>query len=211
MTQEEVWDKIAEPWSKFRRNPPIEVIEFLKNKKGKVLDLGCGSGRNLIKNDKINYYAVDFSKGMLELARVYCEKSKIKALFFKSGAEEIPFKSNFFDSAIFISALHCIEKKNDRKKSLKEFYRVLKKDAEALITVWNKGETKQTKSEKQDSYINWQKEGKDYLRYYYFYKEKELISLIKSVGFKIIKIETNESKSTIGQHSKKNILVYVKK
>ena len=34
--QEKVWNAIAEPWRNFRQKPIDEVVEFLKNKKGKI-------------------------------------------------------------------------------------------------------------------------------------------------------------------------------
>ena len=49
MEQQKVWEKIAKPWQKFRNKPFPIVIEFLQDKKGKILDLGCGSGRHFLK------------------------------------------------------------------------------------------------------------------------------------------------------------------
>jgi ubiquinone/menaquinone biosynthesis C-methylase UbiE len=127
MNQQQVWNKMAEPWSKFRKRAPGEVQEFLKNKKGKVLDLGCGSGRNLIANPNIQYYAVDFSEEMLKLAEKETGRLNIKANFFKAGLEKLPFKDDFFDAALFVSTLHCIQGEENRKKALEELFRVLKK------------------------------------------------------------------------------------
>ena len=42
-SQEKIWDAIAEEWNRFRQKQVAEAIEFLKDKKGKILDLGCGS------------------------------------------------------------------------------------------------------------------------------------------------------------------------
>jgi len=60
VSQKEVWNKIALEWNKFKIVPSKNVIEFLKNSFGNVLDLGSGSGRHLypIKNGKM--YLVDF-------------------------------------------------------------------------------------------------------------------------------------------------------
>jgi 2-polyprenyl-3-methyl-5-hydroxy-6-metoxy-1,4-benzoquinol methylase len=44
LTQQQIWNIIAEPWRKFRHKAPEDIEEFLKTKKGKVLDLGCGRG-----------------------------------------------------------------------------------------------------------------------------------------------------------------------
>ena len=207
MNQKQVWDKIAQDWRKFRDKTPVEVEEFLKNKKGKILDLGCGSGRNLVKNNKIVFYGIDFSEKMLNFAKQNAKKGKIKAKFFKSEAENLMFKDNFFDSAVFISTLHCIDTKEKRKKTLAELYRVMKPNSEAMISVWNKKSKKNISPDSKEGFVIWRKDDKKLERYYYFYEEKELKKDLEECGFKIIKKEfSSESK-----HSKKNLLFYVEK
>lgn len=210
MNQEQVWNKIAEPWSKYRKKAPEEVSEFLKNKKGRVLDLGCGSGRNIIPNKDIEYYGVDFSEEMLKFAEKGSKNKRVNAIFFKSTLEKLPFESNFFDSAIFISTLHCILCENNRKKALEELYRVMKKGSIAMVTVWDKESNKLFMEKNlKEGFVNWEKEGVNYQRYYYFYDKKELEALLKKVGFKILKTESRNEKAS--KHSNKNIIVYVKK
>ena len=206
-TQEQVWNKISELWSKYRKKAPAEVIEFLADKKGKILDMGCASGRNLIANKRLEYYGVDFSEEMLKFAEQKSKNEKIKAAFFKSSLDELPFEDNFFDAAVFISTLHCIEQSSDRKKSLEELYRVLKKGREAIITVWNKNHNELAKKlQAREGFVNWKKDGVNYQRYYYFYDKKELENLLRKVGFKIL-----DKKSSEVMHSKKNLVFYVKK
>ena len=87
--QEEIWDSIANPWKEYRVGIIPIVAEFLKDKKGKVVDLGCGSGRNMLKNDDIEYYGVDFSGEQLKQAWDYIQKEGINAKLFKSKADEL--------------------------------------------------------------------------------------------------------------------------
>jgi ubiquinone/menaquinone biosynthesis C-methylase UbiE len=180
--QEKVWDNIAKEWHEFKKNPPLNIIEFLKPKTGKVLDLGSGSGRNLIKIKKGKMYELDFSKEMLELGKEKAKKEKISAEFIHSKANKIPFEDEYFDSAICISALHCLETKKERKESVKELYRVLKKGKTAFIGVWNV-KSKRFKNSKKDKIIKWRDKGE---RYYYLYSEDEVKKLFKEIGFKII-------------------------
>jgi len=207
MNQQQVWNNIAGDWKKFRERTPIEVEEFLKKKKGKILDLGCGSGRNFIKNSKITYYGVDFSEKMLNFAKKNAKKEKIQAKLFKSEAENLPFKDNFFDSAMFISTLHCIDTKEKRGKALKEIYRVMKPRAEAMISVWDKKAKRNIDSEAKEGFVIWRKDNKKLERYYYFYAKSELGKELKACGFKIIKKES----SAESKYSRKNIIFYVKK
>lgn len=208
MNQQQVWDRLASQWSRFRKKAPEEVIKFLKNKKGKILDLGCGSGRNLIANPNIQYYGVDFSEEMLKLAEKNAKEKKADAVFFKSDFNKLPFEDNFFDAAIFISTLHCIETAKDRKSALKELYRVMKKNSGALITVWDKNTNNKIKNSKAKEYfVNWQNKGTNCQRYYYFYDKEELKNLLEEVRFKV----ENISESNEALHSKKNFIFYAKK
>ncbi|MCK5624324.1 class I SAM-dependent methyltransferase [Candidatus Pacearchaeota archaeon] len=204
--QQEVWDKIANKWEIFRVNPINEVKEFLKNKKGKVLDLGCGSGRNFIKRKDLEFYGVDFSKEMVKIAK---QKPYKKVL--KSNAWEIKFPDNFFDYALYISALHCIPLKKDREKSLIELARVLKPKAQAFISVWDKEQPK-FKDKGKEIYLKWGFQDKEPFveRYYKLYTKKEIIKLLEK-HFKIKKIceKNTEDDKGASRFSKRNLNIKV--
>jgi ubiquinone/menaquinone biosynthesis C-methylase UbiE len=207
LSQKEIWNKIAMPWKSFRTKPIKEVSEFLYKQKGKVLDIGCGSGRNFIKKSDLIFYGVDFSDKMIKHAKSFAKKEGINFKPFLSTINDLPFKDNFFDSAIYVSALHCIETENNRKKSLEELYRVLKPKAKAMISVWNKDQERFKKDPK-DILIPWKHEGKEYMRYYHLYEKKELTHLLKEVGFEITEIY---DKKREGFFSEKNITAVVQK
>lgn len=206
LSQKQVWNAISSGWKIYRSKTLKEVEEFLEGKKGKILDLGCGSGRNFLANPELEWYAVDFSNKMLKYARQNAKKNKIRVKFFKASAERLPFSSNFFDASLFISTLHCIPGKENRKKALSELYRVMKKNAEVMITVWNK-KTSNLLNIGKEFYLPWRSKGEEYRRYIYLYDEKELKSLFKKIGFRILrgKYEIKD------KHSKKNIITYCKK
>lgn len=210
--QERVWDRIAIGWKTFRVNPVSNSLIFIKNCRGNVLDLGCGSGRNFIKIPG-KLYGTDFSSKMLGYARKYATKNKIPIILKKTRAEKLPFKDNFFDKIICIAVLHCITSEKKREKTLQEIFRVLKKGGKALITVWDKYQEK-FKNEPKEIFRAWKVGDKKYNdrthnRYYYLYDKKEISALVKSVGFKIIKISDKETEDS--KYSQKNILIYVKK
>ena len=50
--QQKVWNNIAQEWYKFKTKPSKQTLKFLKNTTGKVLDLGSGAGRHLVKIKK---------------------------------------------------------------------------------------------------------------------------------------------------------------
>lgn len=200
LTQKEIWNKIAPEWNKFRQKPMQNVIEFLKDKKGKILDLGCGSGRHLIKLQNTIFYEVDFSEEMINFAKENSEKKQVKAEFLVSDSSSLPFESNFFDYAIFAAALHCIDSEEKRKESLKELFRVLKPDAEALVLVWSKNHIKTIKHQ-EGATIAWKKNSEELQRYNYLYDKDELENLLKEVGFKI----------TSSKEDNKNISIIIRK
>ncbi|MBU0959039.1 MAG: class I SAM-dependent methyltransferase [Nanoarchaeota archaeon] len=181
--QRKLWDKIAPDWSEFKTNPGKEIINFLKEQKGKILDLGSGAGRYLTEIKEGKMYLVDFSKEMIKHAKKRAKEKKIPAEFFVASSDSLPFEDDFFDTAISIAHLHCVETEEARLNSVKELYRVLKPNAKAKIAVWNK-DSKRFKNSPKDCFVGWRKKGK---RYYYLYNAEEVYNLFKNAGFKIKK------------------------
>lgn len=193
--QENVWDAIAEKWNKFRDVSSPTVVEFLKDKSGQILDLGCGSGRNFSAmgaDAKIS--AVDFSGRMISLAEKKAKKLKLNGEFFKSKSDKLPFEDNFFDSAICVAVLHCIPDKQERKKTIKEIYRTLKSGGKALISTWGK-QSPRLKNKPKECFVGWNvKSDKKFReneqnikqeRYTYVYDLEELKKEVLDAGFKI--------------------------
>lgn len=221
--QEEVWDNISDLWVEFKKKPFFTIEDFLKDKKGKIIDLGCGSGRNMIASKDIEYYGVDFSDSQIKAAEKLTKERKINAKLFKMNADKLDkdiFKNEMFDYGLFIATLHCIESEKERLSALKEFYRILKEGAEALITIWNSEDVRfKDMNYHGDIYMSWKKDGKEYYRYYYLYDKEEFLDLLKSVGFKVLEIKTNLdikdslriTNSLKDRFSKKNWIVRVGK
>lgn len=186
--QKKVWNNIAEEWHKFKDSPSFKNTKFVKQQTGKLLDLGCGAGRNFAKT-KAEIYATDFSSEMIKYAKLKAKElgiSKIK--FFVEDASKLSFGDEFFDSVIFTHVLYCIPEKNKREKAVKEVYRVLKKGGGVFVSVWNKN-SKRFVKKKKEIFVKWQDKGK---RYYYLFDENEIHDLFKKAGFKIIKKDNTE-------------------
>ena len=171
----------------------------MKDKKGRILDLGCASCRYLIAANKEGneLYGIDFSENMIKQAEKYCRQNGMKVELKQASAEELPFTDNFFDSIICIAVLHIIEK-GRIEKPLSEIKRVLKPGADALISVWYKEE----KGEKLKPFpvVN-----ENVMRYYYFFEEKEIEDKIKKAGLEITKSYIS------GYKNRKNIFIEVRK
>ena len=188
--QEDVWDELAVPWEEHRIDPIEEVIDFLRDKKGRILDLGCGSGRNFTRVLG-TIYAIDFSQNMLNLAKKKANRMGLDVEFTQAEIQKVPFESNYFDSAIFIDALHCIKGEDERRKAIKELFRILKPGAEAMITVWSRN-SKRIKNKSNETEIPWSKDGKKIMRYYYLFEKSELENLFKAAKFEILDSKEEE-------------------
>ncbi len=189
--QEKVWDEIAPEWHEFKKIPAQRTAEFLERRHGNVLDFGGGSGRHLVKIRKGKMFILDISQKMLDLAEEKGRELGIEVETIHSPMDVIPKEDGFFDFAICISALHCVERADKRLKAVEELYRVLKKGGEAYIGVWNVNSKRFVRKRKKgkDQLIGWRDKGD---RYYYLYDECEVHDLFKSVGFEVVSNHNSE-------------------
>jgi len=178
MNQREVWETIAPEFDKYRTHPTKDSVGFLENKKGLILDLACGSGRNFIKIDG-TIVGVDFSSNMVKTAAKKAKKKNLDVLLVGGDALRLPFSDDSFDSVHFSSSFHCI-KWNHRKKVLEEIARVAKDGAIVFISVWNRDQPRFAGAKK-ESFIPWKSKSKVYKRYYYLYDKDELQSLLNKL------------------------------
>ena len=83
--------------------------------------------------------------------------------------------------------------------------RVMKKNAHALITVWNREQTRFARSRKV-IFVPWKVGRKKYMRYYYLFTKDELKSLLAEY-FEVEFIESQRKLKPFGE----NIVAVVKK
>jgi tRNA (uracil-5-)-methyltransferase TRM9 len=182
-TRKEIWEEL-----KF-------LFEDLKEGE-KVLDLGCGNGRwyKVFKEKKVDYFGVDNSEKLIEIAKENFPDAK----FFVGDALNLPFQDDFFDKVYSIALLHHIPSEDFRIKVLKEAKRVLKPGGILILTCWRVHRLREilaflkytflkiigkSKLDFRDTFVPW---GKKILRYYHFFTQKELENLVKKVGFEIL-------------------------
>lgn len=87
-----------------------------------LLDVGCGTGEilNKIATDKNNYYGLDLSEKMIEIAK--SKKNSKNITYLVGDSEFLPFDNETFDVIICIESFHHYPNPN---AVMKEFYRVL--------------------------------------------------------------------------------------
>ncbi len=97
----------------------------------RVLDAGCGDGRNLVYFLRGDYevYAIDRSSSAItkaqELAYTTAPETPIKH-FRVEKVESLSFEDAWFDTVLGIAVLHFAENETHFKKMLREMWRVLK-------------------------------------------------------------------------------------
>ncbi|VVB73305.1 Ubiquinone/menaquinone biosynthesis C-methyltransferase UbiE [uncultured archaeon] len=191
--QRQVWDAIASGWSDWRAKPRHEVDKFAQDwlPPSKVLDIGCGNGRNLAQFSARGFdcYGVDFSGKMIAVAEKSFAKGKLRAKFKVADARKLPYRSNSFEHCLFVAILHHLKVDKDRMAALQEMHRVLRPGGTAIVSVWNKysfGHPHLTLKPK-ETYVAWNRKGKRHMRYYYLFSKWELKRLIERSGLKILK------------------------
>ena len=199
--QRRVWEGIAKSWDRHRQEPEKPVLDFTKDKKF-LLDLGCGSGRNFFKGKK--YIGVDFSIEMLKLARQNAKKKGAKALLMRADLAALPLKDDSFENVLLVATLHVMEGRK-RRLCLREMKHVMKKNAHALITVWNK-EHPRFIGTKKVVFVPWKVGNKRYMRYYYLFEKDELKELLNEY----FEVQYIESQKRLKQYDE-NIIAVVKK
>jgi len=167
----------------------------------KILDIGCGNGRflELFKEKGVNYFGIDSSEKLIEIAR----KLDPKANFQVADALNLPFPNNFFDKVYSIAVLHHIPSEEFRLQFLKEARRVLKQEGLFILTVWNWWNLrdiegiflifkfgilklfKKSKLDFKDVFEPWAKKAD---LYYHCFTKNELKNLIKKADFKLKEI-----------------------
>ena len=202
------YNQIAEDFSRTRWNIWSEFNifrDFIKNG-DKILDVGCGNGRllEILKDKKVNYTGVDVSEKLLEIAKKKYPQNE----FLVANNLNLPFLDNNFDKVFSVAVLHTIPSEDLRKKAISELKRVLKPGGLLFITVWDiwRKDTLllllkysflklvgKSRLDFGDVFVPWSTKTK---RFYHFFTEKELRSLVETVGFVVIKkgVARNETR-----------------
>jgi len=175
--------------TKYIEKPEIrQRKEFLSlvPKKGKILDLGCGPGRDakIFSDQNYQVTGVDLSKKTIEKAKIIAPKAEFIIIDFLN----LNFEDKSFDAVWFNAGLLCVEKKF-ALNLLKRIYILLKDKGTLFISI------KEGKGEgfKMDKRYNVKK-------YYAYYTKEELEDLLKSANFKKIKIFRPNLKSHYHTH-----------
>ena len=181
----------------FGKEPSIAAITaaktFRENKVGRILELGCGQGRDSLFFAKsgFNIEALDYSssavKDIINKSKEYKLDNFLKAKIF-DVRKKLPYENETFDGC-FSHMLYCMAFSVDEIEKLNnEVNRVLKKGGINIFTVRNTSD---------DDYNNGIHRGEDLYEnegfIVHFFSEDKIKRLLR--GFKLIDINRfNEGK-----------------
>lgn len=172
----ETFNKIAPSYAKFtfEKIQQYELNKFISlfNKKSKILDVGCGSGRDVqyFIEYGLDPVGIDLSDSMLKEATTRVKDGNI----LKMDMKNLKFKENNFDGIWCCVTLSHIKKK-ELLTILKEFKRVLKQKGYLYISV-KKGDKEGFETD--EKYNNLP-------LYLAYYSKEEIENLLKKAGFTI--------------------------
>lgn len=169
-----VYDLIAQDYAKkidaYTPRPEQEKFISLLPKYAKILDAGCGPGRDcdyFVKHG-FNVIGVDLSENLLTIAR----QRVPEANFLKQDLRKLNFPLNSFDGIWACASLHHMYRR-DVPKALINFYRILKPEGILFVMVKEGTGGKEIRESLSS----------DLPRHYEFYKSEELTKLLKEAGF----------------------------
>lgn len=125
------YNKHADEFSVSRFRIWKHVRQFLDNllPNTKILEIGCGNGKNMKYRDDLDFYGIDNSEVLVDI----CQKKGLKVIH--GDALKLPYDDNSFDAIIMIAVIHHINP-NEHNIVLNEISRVLKPDGKCFITNW---------------------------------------------------------------------------
>ena len=171
------YNNIALKFSDKRRNKWYWIDDYILSldKSLKILDIGCGNGRNM-EYDDYDFYGIDNCKNFISI----CKDKKLNVKL--SDMTNIIYEDNCFDSIISIASFHHLSTRERRLKALAEMKRVLKQTGSVLLSIWSKNQShnKKLNFNYGDNYVPWK--SKDGIvisnRYYYIFEIMEIKELL---------------------------------
>ena len=105
--------------------------EIVPQVTGKTLEVGVGTGKNIpFYPENVNLTVIDFSKKMLEKAKIKYQDSSLNINFLEMDVQNMDFKDNTFDTVITTCVFCSVP---NPIKGLQEIKRVLKPNGQLLM------------------------------------------------------------------------------
>ena len=193
---------------------------------GLLLDVGAGHGQFLCDMAKRGFRAFGVEKNAeyIREAGVRATEQKVIISLVKAGAEDLPFKSDYFD---FVNCAEVTEHVDDSNLVAREIFRVLKPGGKCYISFHNRFSwydyhyhlyfinwlpralaepiLRMLGKQKQDSPAI----GRQKLATMHYYTHSRISRILKEIGFEVVDIRVNKIKNSLGLSSLPVLVLYV--
>ena len=124
------WDSIASI-KKFRHPLPKEIVEKYFSQGAKVLDVGCGYGRQLKELAEMGFSVAgtDTSSAMIKQAKESAPRAEIQQC-----RSDLPWEDNTFDVVLLVTLLTSVPFDLEQRKIISEVKRVLKPQGHVFVS-----------------------------------------------------------------------------
>ena len=141
-----------------------------------IADLGAGEGMisQLLAERARKIYCIDSSKSMVRLGKELAKKNNLLNLSYKQGdIENVPLSKGSVDLALMSQSLHHAQRP---EKALSEASRILRKGGQLVVLDLKEHQFSKARQLYGDQWLG--------------FPENELYRMIKSVGFRKVRVET---------------------
>lgn len=205
MTNKEItkkaYDSIANQYYQAYKDDKTDfeyIDKFLNMCNKKILDLGCGMGHysKYIKNRGLEVVGIDFSKGMLKIAKENEPDVKFIELDIRNLPNDL---ENDFDGVLIAYVIHHLSK-TETKECLINLKQYLLNNAKLLI-LFREGNKILNEEEPFNPEFNYViKE----------YEKEEITELLDECGFDVLEIEEKPYKEDKNSLCPKTLILYAK-
>ena len=175
----DMYNQIADHFSDTRYCIWNMVKNFLidKSENEYGLEIGCGNGKNLLINPKLNIIGLDNSIELLTI----CRKKKLNVV--EGNCCNLPFNNNQFDYIMSVAVFHHLYTEKRRIIAINEMIRVLKQFGKGIISMWSFENQEKRKFSLGNNIVTWirKSDNKTFNRYYYIYNYDDIIQLFNQI------------------------------